>query len=274
MQKRYSISPITISEIKSGLFSYHSKAKVEFKKEEAFIFENEFFKVELKGYKLNQLHRDILDIAIYFGDNSFDGKFQGNYIMRTFSLYEIQKHLNYKAKRNNPWLIEKIRELQQTLIILHDKKKKETWSFPIIETFKFSEKLNTYAIIFHPLYYTFFSSSISIDYKELVQDILNLKHGITKAVVRYLITYKEGININIDKMLDLVGVRGSKRNIEYQRKILLKELNNIKNKFNVELIKTTSDRRKNSDYTISYKRLKKVKFYYPKKIENKNSEKI
>jgi hypothetical protein len=263
MQKRYSISPITVSEIKSGLFSYHSKAKVKFEKEESFIFENEFFKVELKGYKLNQLHKDILDIAIYFGNNSFDGKFQGNYIMRTFSLYEIQKHLNYKTKNNNYWLIEKIRELQQTLIILHDKKKKETWSFPIIETFKFSEKLNTYAIIFHPLYYTFFSSNISIDYKELVQEILNLKHGITKAVIRYLITHKEGININIDKILDFVGVRGSKRNIEYQRKILLEELKEIKSKFNIELIKTTSDKRKNNDYTISYKRLKKVKFYYP-----------
>ena len=274
MQKRYSISPITINEIKSGIFSYHSKAKVEFKKEEAFIFENEYYKVELKGYKLNQLHRDILDIAIYYGDNSFDGKFQGNYIMRTFTLYEIQKHLNYKAKRNNPWLIEKIRELQQTLIILHDKKKGEVWSFPIIETFKFSEKLGTYAVVFHPLYYTFFSSNISIDYKKVLSKILNLEHGITKAVIRYLITHKDGININIDKMLDLVGVRGSKRNIEKQRKILIEELEKVGKDFNIELVKTTTDKRKKSDYTIVYKRLKEVKFYYPEQLENKKSEHI
>ena len=274
MQKRYSISPITISEIKSGIFSYHSKAKVEFKKEEAFVFENEYYKVELKGYKLNQLHRDILDIAIYYGDNNFDGKFKGSYIMRTFSLYEIQKHLNYKAKRNNQWLIEKIRELQQTLIILHDKKKGEVWSFPIIETFKFSEKLGTYALIFHPLYYTFFSSNISIDYKKVLVRILNLEHGITKAVIRYLITHKDGININVDKMLNLVGVKGSKRNIRYQRELLIKELKRIEKDFNIELIKTTMDRRKKSDYTISYKRLLEVKFYYPEQLKTKKAEKI
>lgn len=262
MTNRYHISPITVSEIKSGIFSFHSKGKAEFEQKEKSIYEDEYFKVELSGHKLNQLHRDILDIIIYKGDNSFDGKLDGNYLVRTFSLYLIQKYLNYQTKNNNKWLVEKIRELQRTLIILTDKKKREIWSFSFIETFKFSEKRGSYAIVFHPLYYQFFSENISIDYGKLLNDILRLKYGITKACTRYLLTHKAGININVDKLLKKVGVSGTDRNIRKERNKFLSEIEDVKEKFNIE-IAYPENRSKKSQTLIKYTRHPHVAIYHP-----------
>ena len=259
---RFTAAPISITEIKSNIFSYHTKQTVEFKRDEAFVYEDENWKVELLGYKLNQIHRDILDIVLYCGDNSFDGKLEGNRFMRTISLYKIKEHLGYVSSNNTNWIIKKIDEIQQTLIALTNKTEKEKWKFTAIETAKHSEKLNTYAVIMHPLYYTFFTSQIAIDYSYYLKDILALKHGITKAVIRYLLTHQAGHQINIDKLLNKIGIKGNKRNLEKHRANLLQELEEVKDKFNIELIKTTTDKRKKNDITIKYTKLHKIKFYH------------
>jgi len=263
---RFSTAPTNTAEIKSNIFSFHSKQKVEFKKNEAFIYEDDYFKVELLGYKLNQIHRDILDIILYFGGKDFDGKLKDNRFVRTISLYKVKEHLGYASSNNIAWVERKIDEIQQTLIEVTDKKSEnlDKWKFSAIETAKHSEKLNTYAVIIHPLYYEFFMDNISLDYSYYLKDILSLKSGVTKAAIRYLLTHTSGYQININKLLHKIGVRGTQRNINIQRAKLLEELQNECKKFNIELVKTTSDNRKNSDITIKYKRLSEIKFYYPK----------
>ncbi|WP_201335751.1 MULTISPECIES: hypothetical protein [unclassified Nitratiruptor] len=72
-----------------------------------------------------------------------------------------------------------------------------------------------------------------------MEDILNLKNGITKATIRYLLTYITGHQININKLLKKLRVGGTQRNIEIQRAKLLKELKEVGKKFNIELIKIT-----------------------------------
>ena len=259
---RFTAAPVSITEIKSNIFSYHTKQTVEFKRDEAFVYEDENWKVELLGYKLNQIHRDILDIVLYCGDNSFDGKLEGNRFMRTISLYKIKEHLGYVSSNNTNWIIKKIQEIQQTLIALRDKTKKEKWTFAAIETAKHSEKLNTYAVIMHPLYYTFFTSQIALNYSYYLKDILALQHGVTKAAIRYLLTHQAGHQINIDKLLHKIGIRGTERNIRKHRANLLQELEETKDKFNIALIKTTTDKRKTSDITIKYTKLPKIQFYH------------
>jgi hypothetical protein len=259
---RFTVAPSSVAELKSNIFSYHTKQTVEFKRDEAFVYEDENWKVELLGYKLNQIHRDILDIIFYYGDNSFDGKLEGNRFMRTISLYKIKKHLGYVSNGNLKWVVKKIQEIQQTLIALKNKIKEEKWTFAAIETAKHSEKLNTYAVIIHPLYYTFFTSQIALNYSFYLDDILKLRFGITKAVVRYLLTHQAGHQINVNNLLKKIGIRGNKRNLEKHRANLLQELKEIGEKFNIELIKTTTDKRKTSDITIKYTKLPEIKFYH------------
>ncbi len=262
---RFSTAPTNITEIKANIFSYYTKNKVEFKKDETLIHEDDCFKVELKGYKLNQIHKDILDIILYHGGKEFDGKLKDNSFVRTISLYKIKQHLGYTSSNNIKWIESKIDEMQQTLIQVANKKTAEKWKFAIIHTAKHSTKLNTYAIVIHPLYYNFFQSNISINYSYYLQNILSLKNGITKACIRYLLTHKTGHQININNLLKKIGVNGTKRNLNKQKAKLLNELKEVKETFNIQLIKTTDDSRKNSDITIKYTRLPQIKFYYQKK---------
>ena len=262
---RFGRAPTNIKEIKANIFSFHTKHRILFEENENKIWEDNEFIVKLKGYKLNQIHKDILDIILYYGGKEFDGKLKDNKFVRTISLYKIKDLLGYKSSNNIKWIENKIKEMQQTLISVTIKETKETYNFNIIETSKHSQKLNTYAVIIHPLYVIFFNENISMDYSYYLQNILQLKNGVTKAAIRYLLTHKEKININIDNLLKKIGVHGSKRNFEKQRAKLLKELKEVKNIFNIELKKMSNDNRRKNDYNICYTRLKEIKFYYPEK---------
>jgi hypothetical protein len=108
-----------------------------------------------------------------------------------------------------------------------------------------------------------FEKKVSINYKELLPDILSLKHPQTKAVVRYLLSHTAGHQINIDKLLKKIGIVGGNRNLEISRKYVLDELEEVGERFNIELIKTTNNPRAKGDITLKYTRHKEVKIYNP-----------
>ena len=101
--------PCSVNQIKFNIFS--PTYRTERIKDEEIMFENEFFRVKLTGYKLSQLHRDILDIALYEGDNSIEKMVKEPIVARTFTLYHMQK----KLKQN--------KEIKQ--IIEDDEKRKK-----------------------------------------------------------------------------------------------------------------------------------------------------
>jgi len=262
--QRFRQAPVTEKEIKLNIFNANEKKKTEFI-DKTIIFENDKYLVELKGFKLTQTHRDILDIALYHGDNSLEKIANDGKAIRLFSLYDIQKNLGHKFKNNNNWIEKKITEMQQSLFKITDNKTKDWIQFSIIDVAKYSDKHNRYAIIISDLYLAFFEKEISINYKQLLPNIINLKHAQTKAVVRYLLSFQNSIQINIDNLLKKIGISGSKRNLEKIRKNVIEELKEVGYKFGIELIKTTTDRRKKSDYTIKYIRPQEVKIFYPLK---------
>jgi len=264
---RFKESPITANELKMNIFAPVAKKKVEIV-EKDILYEDERFKVMLTGYKLNQIHRDILDIILHYGDTNIENQINDGIPVRTFSLYEIQKHLyndNEESKKhfkNANWIREKFSELKNVSLCIVDNEG-ENMEFSIVRVIKHSEKLQTYVLVMEELYLLYFENEISVGYKKLLPDILNLKHAQTKALVRYLLSHTSGHQINIDKALRKIGLKGEKRNLEYYRKLVLEELVEVGKKFNIELIKTTTDRRKKSDITIKYTRHKDVKIYYP-----------
>jgi len=258
-------APISVKELKLNIFAPVERKKTEMVEKEI-LFEDEIFKVELTGYKLNQTHRDILDIILFFGDAKIeDIILEDGLPIRAFSLYQIQKHLNYKSKKNSKWIRDKFSELKNVTLKITNKKLKNDIEFSIIRIIKHSEKLGTYVLVMEELYMAFFKKEISIGYKKLLPIILSLKHAQTKALIRYILTHTTGIQINIDKALKKIGIKGEKRNIEYYRKLVLDELKEVGKEFNIELIKTTDDNRKKSDINIKYTKHKEVKIYHPNK---------
>jgi len=260
---RFKASPVTTKEAKLNIFAPLEKLNPENYQMETVVYEDNKHRVAVSGIRLTQLHRDILDIALFHGDYKLEEEIEENIPVRTFSLYKIQEHLQHKKRKNVNWLKEKFAELKRATILIEYKEEKEDIEFNIIRVAKRSHKLSEYVLVFEDLYMAFFEKEIGIDYKELLPDILSLKHAQTKAVVRYMVSHTSGHKINIDKLLRKIGVQGEQRNLEYHRKQVLDELEEIGYKFNIQLIKTTNDKRKKGDITLSYTKHDKINFYHP-----------
>ncbi len=263
---RFRNAPITVEEAKLNIFAPITKIPATYKNNYLInetIFDNENYRVKLRGVRLTQIHRDILDIALFYGSYKLEEEIEEKVPVRTFSLYTILEHLGKEAQNNQEWLVEKFQELKSAVITLEDKKQNTDYEFSIVRASQHSKNLNTFVLVLEELYLTFFESRISINYKELVNDIVSLKHAQTKAVVRYFLTHTQGHQINIDKLLRKVGIQGTQRNLEIARKKVITELQEVGYKFNIELIKTTTDRRRSADYTVKYNRHEDVKIYYP-----------
>jgi len=261
---RFRTAPVTTTEAKLNLFAPVDKI-LDPSRYQIYttVYEDEKYKVEVSGTRLTQIHRDVLDIALFHGSYKIEEQIEQNIPVRTFSLHEIQKHLQYKYKNNQAWLKEKLQDLKRATIIVYDKEKDEDIEFNIIRVAKRSHKIQEFVLVFEELYFQFFEKSIGINYKELLDDILKLKHPQTKAVVRYMISHQKGHQINIDKLLDKIGVQGGQRNTNKHRKAVIEELQEKGSKFNISLIKTTNDNRRTGDITVKYVRHKKVKLQYP-----------
>jgi len=263
---RFRAAPVTVEEAKLNIFAPIAKIPATYKNNYLInetIFNDENYKVRLRGVRLTQTHRDILDIALFYGSCKLEEEVEEKVPVRTFSLYTILEHLGKEAQNNQEWLVKKFQELKSAVITLEDKKQNTDYEFSIVRASQHSKNLNTFVLVLEELYLAFFESRISIDYKELLKDIVNLHHAQTKAVVRYFLTHTQGHQINIDNLLRKVGVQGSKRNLEIVRKKVIAELQEVGHTFNIELIKTTTSKRKSADYTVKYNRHEDVKIYYP-----------
>ncbi len=262
---KFKHSPISIDEIKLNFFApvekIPNKNKYSFKTK---IFETKELEIIIRGVRLTQIHRDILDIILFYGDSSIENQIKENVPVRKFSLYQILKALGHKdPTANTEWIKNKIDDLTNTTITMKNKIIEEELSFHIVRVAKYSKILDSYILVIEDLYLKFFENTISINYKELLPEILKLKNAVTKMTIRYLLTHSNGVNINIDKLLKKIGVIGGKRNLEKQRAKLLEELKEIGKIFNIELKKTSNDNRKKNDYTIIYKKHDKVQIYFP-----------
>ena len=259
--QKFRTAPNSIVEIKKNIFAPYEKENRE--TINATIYNKNGIKISLHGYKLNQIHRDILDIAFYYGDYSIENKIKNpKRPIRVFSLYDMQKHLNYKSKYNNKWIDEKFQELKRTTIKVEVDK---DWiEFNILDVAQYSEKQQKYGLVVSELYMSFFETQISIGYKHYLKDILTLKSGQTKAVARYMLSHTNNFQIKLDTLMQKIGIKQniSDRAFRYNRKRILESAEDLQ-KLNIEIVKMSNDKRK-ADYLVKYKRLPNVKIYYPK----------
>ncbi len=261
---RFRVAPTTTAEVKLNLFAPVDKILDKEKYQmETVVYDDDKHSVTVSGTRLTQIHRDILDIALFHGSYKLEEEVEENVPIRTFSLHQIQKHLNHKQKNNQAWLKKKFQEIKRATIILYDKVEDEDIEFNIIRVAKRSHKLGEFVLVMEDLYMAMFEKQVSINYKELLPDILALKYPQTKAIVRYMISHQAGHQINIDKLLRKVGVQGEQRNFEKHRKHVLEELKEVGEQFNITLIKTTDDNRRNNDTTIKYVKHKEIEIYHP-----------
>jgi len=264
--QRFRQAPNTVKEAKFNIFAPYEKKTSE--KLETIVYEDDKCKVSINGYKLNQIHRDIIDIAMYYGNNSFDGQTADIRPLRTFSLYDIQKHLNYKSKNQNGWIEEKFQEIKRTTINIEIKGKNREWiEFNIIDIARYSEKLNTFAMILSEAYMLFFENEISVNYKPYLKNILSLNSQ-SRALARYMLSHSNSFHIDLDNVMNKIGItkdRITNQVFNYNKRRILEDTEKLK-KLNIFLTKKSNDNRK-KDFLIKYRILQKIQIYHPKKID-------
>jgi len=265
--EKYKQAPVTVKELKLNLFTPFEKQKEERIKE--IIFENDRFSIEIDGYRLNQIHRDILDIAAYFGDTSLDKETKDKRPVRIFSLYTIQKYLNYKSKNNNKWINKKFKEISRSKISIKDKDDGSWIEFNIIDIAMWSAKLNKYAMVISELYLAFFENEISISYKHYLKDILSLKNAQSKALARFILSHSNSFRISLDKAMEKIGISNiSKRSFARNREKILEDREGFK-KLNITFKEGEDFSYRNKNYIIEYKKLPEIQIYHPLKNEDK-----
>jgi hypothetical protein len=260
---RFRAAPVTTTEAKLNLFAPVDKIqKPEGYKIYTDVYEDEKCKISISGTRLTQIHRDILDIALFYGNSDVENHIIQRVPVRTFTLYEIQEHLQHKSRKNQAWLKEKFQDLKRATIIIRSKENKEDIEFNIIRAARYSNKIQGYVLVFEELYFSFFEKEIGVNYKALLPKILQLRYPQTKAVVRYLLSFSKGHQIGIDNILQKIGIMGGGRNIRIHKKNVLAELKKVGKKFNIKIVENDKEHGKIS---LKYKKHKKVKIFHPLK---------
>jgi hypothetical protein len=188
--------------------------------------------------------------------------------LRTFSLYDIQKYLNYKSKNQNGWVEQKFQEIKRTTINIQLKGKSKEWiEFNIIDIARYSEKLNTFAVVLSEAYTLFFENEISINYKPYLNDILSL-NAQSRALVRYVLSHSNSFHIDLDKAMNKIGITRDKitdQVFNYNKRRILEDEDKLK-KLNIYFTKKSNDNRK-KDFLLEYKMLPKIQIFHPKKLD-------
>lgn len=264
--QRYKQAPNTVKEAKMNIFAPYEKQKSQLL--EGKIFENDRYIVELSGYKLNQIHRDIIDIASYYGDNTLEKEIVGNRPLRTFSLYDIQKHLNYKSKNQNKWIDEKFKEISRSKITIKDKSEGDWIEFNIIDVAMYRKKIDAYAMVISELYMLFFENEISVNYKHYLKHILSL-NAQSRALARYVLSHSNSFSIGLDKAMERIGIKNiTPQNFRANRKRILNDREQL-SKLNITFRENDDYSSRNQSYTIDYKILPEIQVYHPQKEEDK-----
>lgn len=253
----------TLYELKNRIFLPNKDKKTKYV-EDMILFENDTIKVLFTGRIMNQLHRDILDIIAV---KSKKEKIVGDTVIRYFSLKSIRKVFKH---RSSAWIKNFIKkELTGfTIEIVNKKQKRETGMvFNIIKYFDYSEKEDSFGVIYAPEYVALFGREIAVDYSKALPYILNFKHGVTKAVVRYLLTFSNGYQEKLDSILTKVGVKGGERNLRKYKAQVIEDLKNEETQKNLNIyLQKNSNNPRINDYTVVYKRNPQIKIYNTKSI--------
>lgn len=258
--EKFDNAPTSVFEIKYCFFLPQSKIfKPNKNGVERIVYDDgQNYRISAIGSTLTQVHRNILDIILYFGEKEFE---KDSFLpMRRIKISTIQKHLGWQKKNNYGWVIEKINELKTSSIIVRSYENiNKGQSFNLIDEYEFEDEIeektknSEYTFIFSEKYLNFLEKTFSIKYEAYIKDIIALKHAQTQAVVRYMISFFENHYIKIPKLFAQIGISGSDQMMRIYMKNVIEELEHEGKKFGIT-IQRSRDFKKNeySKYTISY----------------------
>lgn len=236
--KKFERSNASVEELRTGIwapiekFSHNSlilKNFVENKRKRS--IETSWGKVTVSGNILTQAHRDLIDCILAVSTKTKE--IEGGGIAVYFKRADALKKYGNSSAKNYKWLDEKLNEIQTSSIELQNKEGK--YRFNILQVTAYSEKEESYGIIFTAEYRNYIEGKLTIGYLAELDKLLTVNSALLKAIIRFFWTHKDASRMSIEDadngkpgLLTTVGypsdsaqmIRAAKREIESQLDIL------------------------------------------------------
>lgn len=175
---------------------------------------------EIRNVLLTQLHKDLLDCIMTHAIAT--KRLEKGGIALYFYLNDILNHYGDKGKNTN-WLKEKLDELADVRLKYYrtDESDDDDMSdFRIFYKSAYSAKEKMYCVILDETYVKLYEAGVSLDYRDELPRLLQLKSPIMKAIIRFFFSHNHSI-IGLEKLLVAIGYPDqSKRSKQLLRKEL------------------------------------------------------
>lgn len=173
--------------------------------------------VTISGPVLTQVHRNILDL-VFSRFNASALSDESGQTRITVDPYRLQKALGV-TPTSHTWLLRKLNELAEVKLVIVDFRRRRTTVCRVLDavTFEHPHTKNerpararlalrqTYFLRFSPEFMHLYREDIRVKYLPLVGAILQLRHAINQALVRFCLTHS---NVNcwaLDHVLVWLG---------------------------------------------------------------------
>ncbi len=200
VKEKFKCSTATVEEMRYAIFapiervSYNSKASIEMRKNKNIQKKTNWGTFKIKNRILTQTHRDLLDCILTYGELLESD--HENYIGYKFSLNQMLNKFYGKKTRNTKIITDLIEDLLSALILIEPNNGDHA-KFSILSFGGYLKELDSYYIKFNPDYVNFFFNSLTINYKEYLDDIIHIKEPIIKAIIRLALTQKDTLTLKI-----------------------------------------------------------------------------
>ncbi len=236
-------------------------------------FENQWGRITLKKCRLTQTHQNILESIIVSAEQV--RKLSDGRIAFLYSPARILRFMGVSSK-NHAWLYDKLSDLLTTEIEI------EAATFRASGTILFEKAESKVAIpgrslpsgkgdgariepryqlvVFHPFFSRLFDVDVALHYQRLLPDILELKHSVTQAVVRFCLSH-DVLNMALDDVLAALGAISHVTPERTRRRIvkhIRDEAETLKKNFGIDIRKM-----EDGQHGIFYRKHPKVWFKSP-----------
>jgi len=208
-------STATITELRIPIFSPvqklsgNSVTAREFKKNGGIrTIETSWGKVEIRGRKLlTQVHRDLLDCIYTHASKVLP--LPSEEVVLVFSQTKILKEYSRDSKSSHwenqtKWLKEKIKEIRDITVNYVDTKG-NSFDFNLISHLDYLEEHKAYSITLDNRYLKFYERELSINYKKVLNKLLQVDSALIKAIIRWFFTHKKESRFKLMTVLEALG---------------------------------------------------------------------
>ena len=224
--KRFEQSNASVEELRTGIWapieriSHNSlilKNFVANKRKRS--IETAWGKVTVSGNILTQIHRDVIDCVLAVASKTKE--LENGDIAVYFQRSDALRKYGNSSLKHHSWLDDKLNEIQTTAIELRDKKG-NFYRFNILKLTAYSEKEESFGIVFTSEYRQYVEGQLTIGYLSELDKLLTIESALLKSIVRFFWTHKDAWRMDVDDLLTTVGypkdseqmIRAAKREIE------------------------------------------------------------